>query len=354
MGIGRIKGLGEMRLRMLVSLLLLLVFFASIISFYRIWDIQDEVMQKVEVGEYTVKSRFIPSARIESPTLLYGSKELIKYGKDEFFASLIKDFWMNYEIEVGGKGIFSGDYEIKVYLEPSSVRNAPHWSKELPFSRKGILSESGTSDRLKIDWKYVLNLWNDIQREIGVAYTSPSIKIVSEIKLRGSAGEVGVERNIIHEARIYYGKTLSFEKLTLEKSEKMFKDVKVINRFGNGSPSLSPSAAKFGLGVIAVVSGASLILLSRKTVTDYASSFLERRRIGRFKRKYGSLVVRINSSLPHTRTVRVGSLDDLGKLAFELEKPILETDDFYGVMDGDILYAVKKYGEHGMDRSQVI
>ena len=343
----RLGKLEKMRLRTVVSLVLLLVFFASIISLLRIWDIQDEVMQEVEVGNYTLRSKFIPSARIKPPTILYGSKEFIKYGKDEFFPALIRDFWMDYEIEIEGKGIFSGDYEVKAYLEPSSSRNAPHWSKELPYSRKGIFSENGVKDKLRIDWKYVSNLWNSIQREIGVAYTSPSIKIVSVIKLRGNAGDVGVERTIVHEARIYSGKTLTFDKLTLEKSEKIFKDVKVVNMFGDGYPTLSPSAAKFGLGLMAITAGVSSVLVSRKTIVDCITSFLEKRRIGRFRRKYGSLVVRINSSLPHTRTVRVSSLDDLGKLAYELEKPILEMDEFYGVLEGDVLYAVKKTKRNG-------
>ena len=342
MGIGKIKEIGKMELRTAVSLILLLIFIVSVISLYRIWDVQDEVIQKVEAGEYRITSIFTPSARIESPTLLFGTKETIRYGKDDFFAALIRDFWMDYEIKVAGSGIFSGDYEIKVYLEPSSARNVPHWSKELPYSRKGVFSERGVSDRVKIDWKYILNLWNDIQREVGVAYTSPSVKIVSVIKLRGSAEGVGVERNIVHEARIYYGKTLTFQKLTLEKSEKIFKDVKVVNRFGDEFISLSPSSVKLAFGVLAAISGTSLAVVSRKAVLSYVNSSLEKRRIGRFKRKYGSLIVRINSSLPHTRTVRVGSIDDLGRLAFELEKPILETDDFYGVLDGDVLYAVKK------------
>jgi|GEM_PF-2631978 hypothetical protein len=337
-----LREIKEMELRTVLSLVSLIILIASIIALYRIWDVQDEVIQKVEVGEYRIRSKFTPSAKIESPTLIYERKELIKYGRDEFFPTLIKDFWLDYEIEIAGKGIFIGDYEIKTYLEPSSARNAPHWSKELPYSKRKVFSESGVSDKIRIDWKYILNLWNDIQREIGVAYTNPSIRIVSVIKLRGNAGDTGVERNIVHEARIYYGKTISFEKLTLEKSEKIFKDVKVINKIGDGFPSFSPSTAKFGLGLIVVISGTSFLLVSRKTILDGIVAFLEDRRVGRFKRKYGSLVVRINSSLPHTRTVRVGSLDDLGKLAFELEKPILETDEFYGVLEGDVLYAVKK------------
>lgn len=337
-----LRGVGEMGLRTALSLTLLLVFTASIISLYKIWDVQDEVIQKVEVGEYKIRSRFTPSARIESPTLLYGSKEIVKYGKDEFFVALIRNFWMDYEIEIEGKGIFTGDYEIRTYLEPSSARNVPHWSKELPYSKKGVFSEGGASDKIKIDWKYVSNLWNGIQKEIGVAYTNPSIKIVSVIRLRGSADNAGVERNIIHEARVHYGKTLAFEKLALEKSEKIFREVKVINRFGDGYTTLSPSAAKLGLGLMAAISGASLALTSRKMIVDYAAAFIEKRRAGRFKRKYGSLIVRINSSIPHTRTVRVGNIDDLGKLAFELERPILETDELYGVLDGDVLYAVKK------------
>ena len=333
---------GKMELRLAVSLVLLLIFIASVFSLYRIWDIKDESVQKVEVGGYRITSTFTPSARIESPTLLFGSKDVIRYGEDVFFTSLIRDFWMDYEIKVSGNGVFTGEYEIRAYLEPSSTRNTPHWSKELPYSRKGVFTEKGASDKVKIDWRYVLGLWNNIQKEIGVAYTSPSIKIVSVIKLRGSAGDVGVERSIIHEARIRYGKTLMFEKLTLEKAEKVFKDVKVITRFGDGIPSISPSAARLGLGTVAAVSGISLALISRETVSDRIASFMEKRRVGQFRRKYGSLVVRINSSLPHTRTVRVGSLEDLGRLAFELEKPILESDDFYGVLDGDVLYAVKK------------
>ncbi len=330
-------------LRLILRILLISIFLLSSILFYYFRD--DGRVVNAEVGKFRLVSSFTPSAEIVSSTL-FGSKKKIRYNEDPFFSNLITDFWVDYEVKLSGDGVFSGEYVVRVYLEPYSLRSAPGWSKELPFHKKGAFAESGASERIRVDLDYVDSVWRKIQEEIGIVYSKATLVFVSDIRLRGNVEGVSVEKKYRHAAKVYLGKSIEFENLKFVREESVSREVRDEKVFFDGPVTItSVSLKQFS---VLTMSGSALLLFltERRTLTSSIREVNRRRKISSFRRKYGSMIVRVNRVPSHSSQILVNSLEDLGKLAYELEKPILETEDAYCVINENLLFAIKKVNKN--------
>ncbi|AIY90555.1 DUF5305 family protein [Geoglobus acetivorans] len=304
------------------------------------WDIPDEEKMKKKVGSFGIEIRFVPVAEINSPTIIFGDRDTVR-GGDIFFANLVKRFWFEYEIKAS-PGI-TGDYSIKTYLKPSESKVLPEWKRELPYSYEGVI-ESQQAGKLTIDIFYVRQLWDRIQKETGLNYNTPIVEIETTVSIIGDINGEKIKREYRHVSSMTVGKTLKFGNLEFSKSENIERDIVVQNYISTPFGNAKPSTIKTVLAAVLITSISAIIVLNRKLLARGINSKINNGRLDRrFRKKYDSLIVQARKISPAAgNTVFLRSLEDVGKIAYELESPIIETDEYLAVMSNGNAYIYRK------------
>ncbi|MBE8538582.1 DUF5305 family protein [Geoglobus acetivorans] len=304
------------------------------------WDIPDEEKMKKRVGSFGVEVRFVPVAEITSPTIIFGDKDTIR-GGDTFFANLVKRFWLEYEIKAS-PGV-TGDYSIRMYLKPSESKVLPEWRKELPYSYEGVI-DGKQSGKISVDIFYVKQLWDRIQKETGLNYNTPIVEIETTVNIMGNINGEKIRSEYRHISSMTVGKTLKFANLEFSKSENIERDVVVQNYISTPFGNAKPSTIKTVLVAVLVTSASAILTLNKELIMGGINSKINNGRLDRkFRKKYDSLIVQARKISPTAgNTVFLRSLEDVGKIAYELESPIIETDEYLAVMSNGNAYIYRK------------
>lgn len=324
----------------LFALLVTLVIFLG-----SIWE-EGKIIEE-EIETLKVISKFSPHAKIKSPTVLFGKKELIDE-RDPFFTTLIEDFWIDYNIETFCEDC-TATYSVKSYLEPISLKESSKWRKTLPYETTGV-AEGNEKKRIDIELNFVEEIGDKIQSETGVMYTGMYLVFLANIEV---VSKKGYKRTYQHEARIKLGNSLFFENLEFRKTEKITKKVERDRTIEFGNFSIKSSKLKLPLFISIACVVVGVVLNERESIKKLLLLLKKKKDVKSFRRKYSSLIVGVSRLPSYSDIIMLDSLEDLGKLAYELERPIFETHDVYCVLHDGHLFAVRKEGvEYGEKKKQ--
>ncbi|AEA47425.1 DUF5305 family protein [Archaeoglobus veneficus] len=310
------------------------------------YDEPDRIKVREKRAEYVQKGEMNYTAFL-APNVIYGKEELSK-GEGVVYTNLMKEMWVEYSYEITNCESLSGTYVMRTFLYPSETRNAPSWEKELPFTVSGSFNGKSWSESIKLDWGYVLNLWKTIQEETGYRYGKPAVRFDVDVKVDGYAGGTPVHDKFSHTMSVVYDKSLIFENMEKDEVKGVFAIREVENTvdvFGVDTPVSSARTVAIAGFVLSSISAVSLTYVMRGDFKDAIAELRAKRRLSEFRRKYGNMIVGVD--IRDNGAIVLKDIKDMGKLAFELEKPILETEKDYRVIDGERLYMCMKTNKSG-------
>jgi hypothetical protein len=314
------------------------------VTFLSILNTPDRVIVENKVGDYIQKGEMGYTA-ILKPNSIYGKTIIDKQDGVAIFTKILKEFQVDYSYSVSGVENITGKYTLKTFLRPTESRNAPVWTKELHYISRGSFSGSKWTKTFTIDWDYIMNLWNQIQEETGYRYGNPEVIIDIRTDINGYVGDQTIHANFSHVIPIVHDSSLIFDNLEKQEKKSVLKKKEVENTveifgfFKIQSNNAKKLSAGFSICFISVS-----LLMGYKTRHSFRSAFKEykkKRKLNEFRKKYGNIVVEVDTVENGTFTLK--NFKDLGKLAVELEKPILETEEDYRVIDGYKIYKINKF-----------
>ncbi|MEM3139623.1 MAG: DUF5305 family protein [Archaeoglobaceae archaeon] len=290
----------------------------------------ETVEKKVLVGEYTQTGRLNFHATLK-PNLLYEREEI---DSDYVIYSALLDkmeLLYNYSFSPSLERAF-GNYSIVLLLTP--VKGG--WEKEIGVY-SGEISASGLQLEIPLDWEMVLAIWKAIENETKYDFGEPNVKILINLKLEGSLFSKPLDVKFSQSSNITYGKVISFSELNKSRKEAIYDQISYVNMMNIFGLPVEIKNAKiaFGISFFGLITLLGVFMsLERRGLADY---ILSRERKS-FERKFKRRIVSVLEVPEKSTEIRVLNLKELAKLSYELEKPILKSEQKFAVVDEDIIY----------------
>ena len=287
---------------------------------------------------YTQSAEYGYTAFVE-PSLIYDNRTEI--GEDEpIYRNLVEQIEINLKYELTQKPTPVEMTGIEVRYEVSATLSGGAWTKTYPINSMMSNSSSFTKT-YTIDMEEIEDIVETIGNEIGHGTSSYTYEINPLIRLDASAGNESIDQefNPILKINFEVGK-ITFEGLTNTKSGSItHKETEVATYRIIGS--FVEVSDMRGIAVIIAIAFSTMLFYSgRNALRERESRTFMERLSGEVREKIVEVFEppeRIEKS-----TIKVGSLEDLARVAEEAFKPIMHYGDVFYVLDGDMRYEFSK------------
>ncbi len=309
------------------------LFVVSAFYFVQAVTTPEKISSKVTLGEYRQMGRLDYEAELK-PNLVYGVDE-IESGSI-VYPSLVNNMSLAYTYAFEAEnGSVSGSYVIKLLLAPEKGQ----WTKVLE-KRAGSFTNTFT-EVIPLNWTAILATWGAIEKETKYNFGSPRVVVLTEVKAEGVVGGKDMAIDFTHSPAVVYGKALRFDELTKEDYGKVYTESTIANRMGVLGGSIEVSRAKtifgslLGFSLLAFVGSA---YMSREEIKTYVTSRKDRA----FYRKYGKIIFATSTKPEIDKVIRLEDVESLGRISYELDRPIISYNNELMVIDGDTAYVVSR------------
>lgn len=313
-------------------------FFALMVAFSGYYLIlsftspEREVVSRV-VGIYTQNGEIGYWAELK-PNLIY-EKNAIETG-EAVYTSLLKNMNLSYRYFIENANNVSGSYRITVL---TGTTKEPEWDKEY-YTTSGEFKDE-LKVEIPLNWSQITAQWSKIEKETKYDFGDPTLKILVSIDSEGEVENSKIFSKFNQSAMVTYGKLIKLigaEKTQVGRvMESKERDSSLDILLATPVPVKD---AKFIFAGLVGTSGLGLftsLYVSRSEIREYFASRSERS----FHRKYGKSIIRV-SDLKFDRVVKLDELDSVGKLSYELDKPIISFNGNLFILDGDTAYVYSK------------
>jgi len=287
--------------------------------------------------QYFQRADYSYTAQVK-PSLIYDNRTQITMGEplylklvEELEVTLLYNFTQNPEtFEMT---------DITVKYEVSATITGGSWSKTYPLKSSEVKPLTFT-DTYTLNIEEIDEVVETIGEETGARVYSYTYTIQPRILLEGSAGgeKVTVEFNPALTVKFESGK-VEFEGLENVKSDS------IIHR-ETEEVTVAFLAWSVPVGLMKTTSVLSIILMSIVIAVSVRFTLQERASRTPMERLNGDIRDKIVEAVEPPEyiarvTIKVGSIDDLAKVAEETFKPIIHHGHIYHVLDGDVRYEFK-------------
>lgn len=304
----------------LIALFILLTIFSNYLN-----TIPEKEKKEFEVLRYTHIGEFYYTAHLK-PNVLYEKTEL-NPSDGVVYTSLLKDleFFFKYRLETEPSVDFNGNYSVDIYLE-----NPEEWIKQIDFIPEKEFS-SAFSFSYRINLTSVKDLIDEIEKETGVRQTcrlviKPNINVSSEKFSDDFEPSLNVT---IQEKKLIFD---GFE----HKEEGSIKDVKFEDKKLLGFNVSLLKQIVFACTIIDIIAISIIAVYMKEQLDDQL-------------KKYEHVIVNVKELRTAKEVVQLASIEDLIKVAQNIDKFILRAEveseegskHIYYVIDNSIRYEYK-------------
>lgn len=304
---------------------LLIVMLVSALGLIITYINPKKIMQEQDLYELS----FTPHANYEVHLVNNNLYEQSPLGEDKnYFSSLIQFIRPSFGFTIGTtqEAQFTGEYELVAEVRGYTIQGDNKeivWNKKYPLSEKTTFEGAGQQWQEEQQVDVDFHSYNRFVQDVGQAL---NVNLPTELRLlmqgqvrievEGKVVEKPIEIAMSMPLEQHYFK---IEKQDMEPIQEVIKqevEVKV-------SPSLAQTV---GLLVLIVLGAVGLVVLKKYT-GEATKEDIKKSETKKFFARYGERMVavqEINEQL-YTETYRVMNMDDLIKIADELERPILYT-----------------------------
>lgn len=324
MKVGGSKLTGLIFVILLVSILLLGFYFLQAVFSPEV------VEKKLLVGEYNQRS-YLDFSAILKPNLIYEREEI--NGEEVLYSALLQRMDLIYKYSfLPELERVSGEYNIVLMLTP--VKGG--WEKEIGVY-KGDFSTSVLEVSIPINWEMIIMLWKTIENETKYDFGDPNVKVLANLNIRGFLFNRSIEESLSHASNVTYGKIIKFSEVNKSKKDVVYEVVRYKNTINVLGYPLEVKNAKIILGApfFAIIAALGIFTFNERAEIK---NYISRRERRSFERKFRKRIVSVIDLPEYSRTVRVSNLKELAKLSYELDKPILKSENGFAVFDGDRVY----------------
>ncbi len=288
----------------------------------------------VRKGYYTIESKFNFSAEM-APNMIYG-KQKIDYGEGIFFQKLVNSIDVIYSLtaKTDSNGNISGTYRINAYLV-SGKSTAPYWEKKIPVYISGNIS-SDIEERIKLNLDEIYGIFQNLENEAGIK-GGRQILLVTEMNLNGVAGGEKFSKSVVHKTTISLDRMITVQNPRLEEKKVISETHVSENRLL--IMGLNPTV-KIIRYVSSIIFFAGVLMAGIPTGYDY----LSRREKTGLTKKRGVWIIQASYAgfeIPGNH-VDVSSMEELIRLSYEFDRPLIDTGKEYYVIDGSVVFRFGK------------
>jgi hypothetical protein len=285
----------------------------------------DSIQIKTVSGEFKQLGDLDFHAKLKK-NLIYEKDEINK--EYTLYSSLLESMNLTYRYSASPAENISGEYAITLKLSP--VKGG--WEKEISKFENRI---NGPFElQIPLDWNRILSDWKQIEKETNYDFGDPNIKFQAYIRISDPFGK---RQEFLQESNITYGKTIAISGSTKEGKEVYYTTTTVSNKIGFFGSKIESQTLKLAFGTLffsLIFPTSFLALRKRRNFSDY----LRKRKIRVFERKFKNKIVSLAEEVNFNNAIKVKDLKDLGKISYELEKPIVKAKEKYAVIDGETVY----------------
>lgn len=299
-----------------------ILFFASLYGLYHVYKKPVEVENSVPLYSYQHKAELKYTVQLK-PNSIY--QETMQGPDRTYFSKLVDYFNVYFSYNYTG----DSDASIKGAYEIIAVIDAPEmWRKTfvlVPFSE---MTASGNSLSINKEFPVALNQYNEllkqVNEEIGVAAREPKLNIQANVYLKAVAGDNAVKEDLtpVMSIPLTTGDFKVGGEPSVEKEGSVTKTEVIAD----------PAAASMKVRQLyiwaasSVLLGLLLVLLLLLTGNKVIEVDERKTLIDSIRKKYGERMVMVQDKFSPNEKMTVlsfSSMEDLVKLADELNKPVL-------------------------------
>lgn len=284
----------------------------------------DHLQIKIISGEFEQLGDLDYRAKLKH-NLIYERDEINR--EKVLYSALLEEMTLIYRYIPNPAKNISGECLITIKLSPLKG----NWEREISKFESKI--NSSLEIQIPLDWSRIISEWRQIEKETEYDFGEPNVKFSAHIRISDPFGK---EQEFNHVANITYGKVITISGAIKEAREKYQTTTAVKNKIDLFGAILDVQTLKMSFGAIFFLLLLPTSLLTLKERRNLSEYFRERKRRV-FERRFRNKIVSLAEELDFKNPIRVDSLKDLGKISYELEKPILKSGGKYAVIDNENL-----------------
>jgi hypothetical protein len=290
---------------------------------------------------YVQSAEYVYTAHVK-PSLLYDNRTEVFAG-EPLYLKLVErlDITLTYNLTQTPKTVEMADATLR--YEASATLKGGDWTKTY-LLRPTRTSPTIFSDTYTLEIREIQGIVEAIGKETGTGIYTYTYEIKPRISLEASAGGEPIAQEFTPTLTIKFdGGKIQIEGLRNTKSGSVTHLETETATWILLGRTVEVPAMRVASVISSISLGALLVYSMRFTLLERASRSFMDRLGGDVREKI------IEASEPPQRieraTIRVGSLEDLSRVAEEAFKPIIHHGDVFHVLDGDVRYEFRMVAE---------